>query len=364
MSSLFLESRPSMTKTFKLSLVSTLISCTVGMASASELVRLIDTSGVPPSVPPSRVTATPSFHGDVADLFQWLQPVLVDWAVSIEQSRLIADAMKEAVRTGQAGVLLKVRISKANIGDQIFYYPVGTGVTIVGIGPNTDAVCYAEQCFNALETSPNNGTKLDYFQSEYVWVGVPDSTKQWHYSIPAVDQRAQTARLYNGAQSAYAQSVSGQYLAGYASQLAAKLSTEEGRDQVRGLLQRNEEAIAQLTRVEAELAENLVKAKRAANASSVFDTLSGVFSMAANVAMFSSMVGTDLKTPEGKAPLTKEDLRNAIKAVDAGAVAAIKALQEQRMDYLNRYDASRQKIIQLGSENGMGGNGGVLYQLH
>ena len=333
------------------------------MASAADLVRLIDTSGVPPSVPPTRVTATPSFHGDVAGLFQWLQPVLVDWTISIEQSRLIADAMKEAVRTGQAGVLLKVRISKASVGDQTFFYPVGTGVTIVGVGPNIDAVCYTEQCFNAIETSPNKGTTLDYLKSEYVWVGA-DGIKQWHYPIPAVDRRAQTARLYNGAQSAYAQSVSGQYLSGYANQLADKISADDGRNQIRALLQRSEDATAQLTQVEAALAENLAKAKRAANATSIFDTLSGVFSMAANVAMFSSMVGSDLKTPEGKAPLTKEDLLNAIRAVDSSAAAAIKALQDQRIDLLKRHDASRQQIIQLGSENGMGGNGGVLYQLH
>jgi len=351
------------TKNLKFGLTAIILSCTVDVSAAAELVRLIDTSGIPPNVTPVRITTSPGFHSNVADVFQWLQPIMVDWAISNEQSRLIADARQEAIRTGQRGILLKVRISTASFGDRSFFYPVGSGVSVVGVGPSTDAICYAEQCFNVIETPPDKGTTLDYSKSSYVWVEATDGTKQWHYPIPAVNRRAQAARLYNNAQSAYAQTVSGQYLSGFANHLTTKIATEDGRNQVRSLLQRSEEATKQLARVENDLAENLAKAKRAANANSVFDTLSGVFSMAANVALFSSMVGTDLKTLEGKSPSTKADLLSSIKAVETGSEATAKVLQEQKIDLLKRYDSSRQEIIQLGSDNGMGGNFGILFHL-
>lgn len=338
------------------------------IARADDYVPLIDSNGIPPLVTPQRSIRLDMVSSNLSSLFDWLQPHLVKMAVDQEFNRVAKAGLTETARLGQAGVLLKVRISTATIGTQTFYYPVGTGVLAVGIGPSPDAVCFAQQCYNTISPQPAPGTQLSNEDSRYVWlepVGGGKVVQASHYNIEPLERRAQLTFLNQSARNAYRNMVSAQYFAGYATQLSRIARGEADRKTVLVLLQSKAAAEQKILTVETELNKQLDKAKRGAKAAAIFDVLSGVFSMASSVAMASSITGEDLKTSAGSPPATQADLLKAVEQLRAQSLSTADALRSQQKELQKSIDDMSNAVLKIGAENEfIPGNNGFIYKLH
>jgi hypothetical protein len=326
----------------------------VGFA-ADEYVRLVPSRPALPPLAPLIAVNNTSFSGQLSSLFVEMQPSIVNLGIALEFDRVANAALAEAVRTGQQGVLLKIRVAVHQIGNEAFYYPVGSGVSLVGHGPSAQAVLYF-QGLNVIEESVPKGMTLVSASSNYVWItqgpNKEMSSAVEFYDIDALERYTRVVKASELASKAFEETSKGAYLEGYGRMLIATAKSEEERKTVQSLLLSRAQAVSQLKAVEQELSVRLERAEKAARAAALWNTLSAVFSVSSSAALAAASTGQPIQTSSGGSPTTAAELTQALQSLTAETQAMATAIRQRAETQRQLLNTFQESLLKAGSDRG------------
>jgi hypothetical protein len=320
---------------------------------AVDYTRLVDSNPVPPLSAPESSSKVLRV-GSIMKLAVQAGPAF-NRTVTFGELRKAFDAelkrgLEKATAQGQAGVLLRVRLYEQTTDSGTFFsFGGGPGATLVGVGSDPDAACYATRCFDKLEADiPAQGSRLAA-GSGYVWVR-PDGHR-YEVSLYRADRlegRARVTFFSQESKAAYEQTMASATVKGYGQALANRIRDSEDRKAVDKLMRDRQEAVEKLQAVEKKLAQELRKAERASKTSATLNQFAGALSLTSTVAMASASLGEDLSKSEYAPFKSKEAVLDAVSKFGAKAGQDVKALEIQQRTFRDSATGSTLQLYQIG----------------
>lgn len=318
-------------------------------------VRLVPSRPSMPPLEPLKSVDSTSIAGSSAELFTDIQPLLVKLGVYLEMLRVEKLALTEAAAAGQAGVLLKTRVAVHQVGMEAYYYPVGSGVSLVGYGPSAEAVVYY-QGLNVIEEPVPKGMALDQPSSLYVWVPlIPGNQGKSAYATYDINDLESYVRMVKAnalMRKALEEKAKASFIEGYGRMLEATAKSEEDRKVVQVLLQSRAKAMERLKNIEVELNARLERAAKAARAAAMWNTLSAVFSVGSSVALASATTGQKVQTPSGATPKTATELTSALNSLAAETQSLSNAIQQSAEMQRQLINSLQESLLKAGANRG------------
>ncbi|TPQ26384.1 hypothetical protein [Cupriavidus pinatubonensis] len=319
-------------------------------------VQLIPGASLPPPVGPD-LSAKAAYVGLAYNLIAKAGPWYNEKKVKDELQKNFEDAftngLKRADTLGQKGVLLKVQVLQEQVPAGTLYSLRGSGATVVGVGPDADSICYAQECYVALETAMRPGQTVT---SDSGYVFIERSGKVFEvkkYSINILDAKAKQMRFDKELRNIYNESIRAKAMDGYAEQLIKVAKDQSDRKAIQSLLQNRDDALKQIRNVEKELAAELNRQKSIAAANATLKSISNALSLGSAIAMASATLGTDVTAGQPNGINSIPQLQSILGAMGVDSATKIQSINIQHKTIQNQLTGTETQILTVGVSHDM-----------
>lgn len=324
--------------------------------SADDYIRLIPSNPMP-SLNAPYVTKISTGMTRTIDLISALGPKFNDLAVHhLLEKRLdeeVRRGFQEADETGQRGVLLRTQILTSQTAAGPYYQLRGDGANLVGVGPNADAVCFSQKCFQpGLDVVIPPGASLAE-GSGYVWIERQPDGKyvQSMYRLNLLETRASQVYLNLAMRATFRQAIKGEAFTGYIERLQAKAATNERKKELADIEAKRKEVTDRIKTIEAAYAAEMRRQRDLADAAATMNALKGILSTASMLNSVYNAIGSSIGNPtDFSSPQAVVDKLQSM-AKDSGGKAE-KILVQQKT-YYDEQGQIEQQVLQFGMELNM-----------
>lgn len=324
--------------------------------SNGSYVQLIPGASLPPPVQPD-VSAKAAYALLAYNLIAKAGPWYNEKKVKDELQKSFDDALtkglKKAETLGQKGVLLKVQVLQEQVPAGTLYSLRGSGATMVGVGPDADSICYAQECYVALETAMRPGQTVTA-DSGYVFIetsGKAFEVKK--YAISILDAKAKQMRLDTALRNIYNESIRARAMDGYAEQLIKVAKDQSDRKAIQSLLQNRDDALKQIRNVEKELAAELNRQKSIAAAAATLNSISNALSLGGAIAMANATLGTDVTAGQPNGINSIPELQSILGAMGVDSTTKIQSINVRHKTIQNQLTGTETQIFSVGVSHDM-----------
>lgn len=307
--------------------------------------RLIDATPTVPSVRPS------SSLGVVGTFLELALPKLVDelrsQAIGLEFAKRAEDGLRKAIAEGGSGVLLRVTKVEVWYGTVRTESIWGTGVESFGTGRSATDACVNSRCWERVDALPR-----DYAftaDSMFYWVSLKaDQPGEKYVNLEGfasgnggIEDAARLIVTNSKLQDIQRRATWARKVEAYAANIKANAAREEDRQNVTLILENRKNALQAIESIERNLAIERDRAKRAADARKIYDTLSTIMSLGANLAIVSGVIGDKVvaSTPAG--------VSDALRAAEDKSSTKIRALEQSLRSFSAEVEKGEAAIYSL-----------------
>ena len=353
-------------------LISRAMLIAVGMAlalhsvhgAAADFIRLVETNPPPPPVAPEMSPRSAKYNGIyevLAAAGPWFNKTMVDSAMNKQFDSELKTGLAQAQTLGQKGVLMQIQMLTQTTEAGPFYSLRGSGASLIGVGPNADAICYSKKCYSQMDIPLQPGQSLAD-GSGYVFITRQGNEYQVsRYRKELLEARAQQMHLSTQSAKVYEATIRSEGVSGYAGKLAESIRDRDEKQAVLKLLKDRDDALKKADALEAQLAKEMRRAERAARTSETLNAIAGAFQLASAINMASASMGEDVTKAVPGGITDKQGLTNAVDAIRNAAGSDVQSIRVQQGTLRNSITGWEQQILDIGIKYKMTPEPGTVF---